>query len=600
LSYDQKHMRNFSIIAHIDHGKSTLADRLLQRTGCISEREMRDQFLDSMDLERERGITIKSQCARMHYTARDGREYILNLIDTPGHVDFHHEVSRSLRASEGVLLLVDAAQGIEAQTISNFYKALELNLVIIPVINKIDLPAADVINVSFQLMELMDADEDDIIQTSAKSGQGAEEILEAIIARVPHPVGEVEAPLRALVIDCFFDLYRGVITLIRVVDGSISTYNDMMLMSNGQVYEVDEVGFLMPKMQKTDKLSAGDVGYLIGGIKNVAEVDVGDTITTKRNPAKEPLTGYVKPQPMVFSGLYPVDSKDFEALRDSMEKLHLNDSSFEYQMESSGALGFGFRCGFLGLLHMEVIQERLEREYEIDLVVTAPSVEYEVLLTSGELVKVDNPLKLPEVTRIEEIREPVVRATVITNNDSIGGILKLGIDRRGVEIRREHMEGDRVIMTWEFPLAEIVIDFFDKLKSVSSGYASFDYEVTGYKKANVVKMDVLVNGEQVDALSMILHRDKVEARARQICEKLKEVIPRQQYAVAIQASIGGKILARETVAALRKNVTAKCYGGDITRKRKLLQKQKEGKKRMKQVGSVEIPQEAFLAVLRTD
>jgi GTP-binding protein LepA len=600
LNQSQKFIRNFSIIAHIDHGKSTLADRLLQRTGCVSEREMRDQVLDTMDLERERGITIKAQCARMPYRAKDGQDYFLNLIDTPGHVDFHHEVSRSLGASEGALLLVDASQGIEAQTLANFYKARERDVVVIPVINKIDLPRADIHNVALQMMELLDCDEDDILFASAKTGVGTEEILEAIVQRIPCPKGDFDAPMRALVVDSFFDQYRGVITLIRMVDGSVSTANDIRFISSGRIYEVDEVGVFTPKMTPVDRLVAGDVGYLIGGIKNVSEVDVGDTITTRRNPATEPLTPYQPAKPMVFCGLYPVDSVDYELLRDSLEKLHLNDASFYYEPESSEALGFGFRCGFSGLLHMDVIQERLEREYGLNLVATAPNVEYEVILTNGEKVMVDNPSSLPPRPNIEEIREPIVDATIITSQDTVGGIIRLAIDRRGTEKGSEYLEGGRVIMRYEFPLSEIVSDFFDRLKSVSSGYASFDYEFKGYRKSELTKLDILVNGDPVDSLSIILHRDKAYSRGRQLCEKLKEVVPRQQYAVAIQAAIGGKIIARETVPALRKNVTAKCYGGDITRKRKLLQRQKEGKKRMKQVGSVQIPQEAFMAILKVD
>ncbi len=561
---------------------------------------MRDQVLDTMDLERERGITIKAQCARMPYRAKDGQDYFLNLIDTPGHVDFHHEVSRSLGASEGALLLVDASQGIEAQTLANFYKARERDVVVIPVINKIDLPRADIHNVALQMMELLDCDEDDILFASAKTGVGTEEILEAIVQRIPCPKGDFDAPMRALVVDSFFDQYRGVITLIRMVDGSVSTANDIRFISSGRIYEVDEVGVFTPKMTPVDRLVAGDVGYLIGGIKNVSEVDVGDTITTRRNPATEPLTPYQPAKPMVFCGLYPVDSVDYELLRDSLEKLHLNDASFYYEPESSEALGFGFRCGFSGLLHMDVIQERLEREYGLNLVATAPNVEYEVILTNGEKVMVDNPSSLPPRPNIEEIREPIVDATIITSQDTVGGIIRLAIDRRGTEKGSEYLEGGRVIMRYEFPLSEIVSDFFDRLKSVSSGYASFDYEFKGYRKSELTKLDILVNGDPVDSLSIILHRDKAYSRGRQLCEKLKEVVPRQQYAVAIQAAIGGKIIARETVPALRKNVTAKCYGGDITRKRKLLQRQKEGKKRMKQVGSVQIPQEAFMAILKVD
>ncbi len=596
----QERIRNFSIIAHIDHGKSTLADRLLQRTGCIPEREMRDQVLDTMELERERGITIKSQCARMPYRAQDGQDYILNLIDTPGHVDFHHEVSRSLGASEGALLLVDATQGIEAQTIANFYKALERDVKIIPVVNKVDLPRADPHTVTLQLMELCGCDEEEVLLASAKQGLGTDAVLEAIVQRVSPPGGDANAPLRALVVDSFYNSYRGVITLIRMVDGQISTANDIVLMSSGRVYEVDEVGVFTPKMKPVERLSAGEVGYLIGGIKEVSEVDVGDTLTARRRPAATPLPGYQPAKPMVFCGLYPVNTHDYEQLRDSLEKLHLNDSSFFYEPESSAALGLGFRCGFSGLLHMEVIQERLEREYDLDLVTTAPNVEYELVLTNGDKQVIDNPSRLPPRPNIEEIREPIVDATIITTQQTVGPIIRLAMDRRGVDRGAEYLEGGRVILRYELPLAEIVSDFFDKLKSVSSGYASFDYELRGFKRADLTKLDLLVNGDPVDALSVILHRDKAYARGRLLCEKLKQVLPRQLFPVAIQAAIGGKIIARETVPALRKNVTAKCYGGDITRKRKLLQRQKEGKKRMKQVGNIQIPQEAFMAILKVD
>jgi len=600
LHTPQERIRNFSIIAHIDHGKSTLADRLLQRTGCIPEREMRDQVLDTMELERERGITIKSQCARMPYQAKDGKAYILNLIDTPGHVDFHHEVSRSLGASEGALLLVDATQGIEAQTIANFYKALERDIKIIPVINKVDLPRADPHTVALQVMELCGCEEEEILLASAKQGLGTDEILEALVRRVPPPGGDLKAPLRALVVDSFYNSYRGVITLIRMVDGEISTANDIVLMSSGRVYEVDEVGVFTPRMQPVERLSAGEVGYLIGGIKKVSEVDVGDTLTARRRPAATPLAGYQPAKPMVFCGLYPVHTRDYEQLRDSLEKLHLNDSSFFYEPESSAALGLGFRCGFSGLLHMEVIQERLEREYNLELVTTAPNVEYELVLTNGEKRLIDNPSQLPPRPNIAEIREPVVEATIITTQDTVGPIIRLAMDRRGVDRGAEYLEGGRVILRYELPLAEIVSDFFDRLKSVSSGYASFDYEVRGFQRADLTRLDLLVNGDPVDALSVILHRDKAYARGRQLCEKLKEVLPRQLFPIAIQAAIGGKVIARETVPALRKNVTAKCYGGDITRKRKLLQRQKEGKKRMKQVGNIQIPQEAFMAILKVD
>ncbi|MGC9327007.1 MAG: translation elongation factor 4 [Candidatus Hinthialibacter sp.] len=590
-------IRNFSIIAHIDHGKSTLADRILELTESVSIRDMRAQYLDSMDLERERGITIKAQAVRILYKAKNGQTYQFNLIDTPGHVDFTYEVSRSLAACEGAILVVDAAQGVEAQTVANLYKALDENVEIIPVVNKIDLPNADPDNAAQQIHELIGSTQDEIILASAKAGIGVPEILEAIVKRVPPPKGSYDAPVRALVFDSVFNTYRGAIAYVRVVDGSFAVGDSIRLMSTDEEYEIEELGIFTPKMIKIDRLETGEVGYIIANLKDISEVHIGDTVTLARRPAKKPLSGYKEPQSMVFCGLYPINPDQFEELRKSLEKLRLNDASFYYEPETSAALGFGFRCGFLGMLHMEIAQERLEREFDLSLITTAPNVSYEVLKTDGEIVKVDNPSDLPPLNLIEEIREPYINATIITHPDYIGGIMKLSMDRRGIDKGMEYLSVDRVLLRYEYPLSEVILDFYDKLKSISRGYGSFDYEFTGYRPGPLVKLDMLLNGAPVDALSIIVHRDKAYQKGKMLAEKLREVVPRQQYDVAIQASVGAKIIARETVKALRKNVTAKCYGGDITRKRKLLERQREGKRRMKSVGNVEIPQEAFMAIL---
>ncbi|MCG3196869.1 MAG: Elongation factor 4 [bacterium] len=597
---DQTLKRNFSIIAHIDHGKSTLADRILEITRALSEREMREQVLDSMDLERERGITIKAQAARLSFQSADGRTYALNLIDTPGHVDFHYEVSRSLAACEGAVLVVDAAQGVEAQTIANLYKAVNEGLTIIPVLNKIDLPSADVEAVKGQVLDLLGCEESEILAVSAKDGTGVSEVLEAVVRRVPPPSGGEGVALRALVVDSVYNIYRGVVAYVRVVDGEIVEGGKIRLMATEQEHEVLEVGVFTPKMVRTGKLETGDVGYVIANIKTVADLQVGDTMTDARNSAREMLPGYQPVLPVVFCGLFPVESHQYEELRDALEKLHLNDSAFQYEPETSAALGFGFRCGFLGTLHMEIVQERLEREYDLSLVVTAPNVVYELVLTNGETIHIDNPAQLPHPSKIEEFREPFIHATILTDQDSVGGILKICSDRRGETRGMEYLPGNRVILRYDLPLAEVVLDFHDKLKSVSRGYASYDYELIGFRPGALVKLDILVNGEPVDALSLIVHQEKAYNRGKALVEKLREVVPRQLFDVAIQAAIGTKIIARENVRALRKNVTAKCYGGDITRKRKLLQRQREGKRRMKQVGNVELPQDAFLAVLNVD
>jgi GTP-binding protein LepA len=589
--------RNFSIIAHIDHGKSTLADRILEITRAVSEREMREQVLDSMDLERERGITIKAQAARISYPASDGKTYILNLIDTPGHVDFHYEVSRSLAACEGAVLVVDAAQGVEAQTIANLYKAIDQNLTIIPVLNKIDLPVADPESVRDQVVELIGCDPADVLSVSAKDGTGVKEVLEAIVNRVPPPSGDAEGTLRALVVDSIYNIYRGVVAYIRVVDGAIEEGQIIRMMATGQQYEVLEVGVFTPKMVRTGSLSSGDVGYFIANIKEVKDLRVGDTVTTAKVRAEKMLPGYKPVHPVVFCGLFPVESHQYTELRDALEKLHLNDSAFQFEPETSSALGFGFRCGFLGTLHMEIAQERLEREYDLDLVITAPNVVYELLLTSGETIQIDNPAHLPPPTEIEELREPFIHATILCDQESVGGVMKICSERRGDSKGMEYLPGNRVIMRYDLPLSEVVLDFHDKLKSISRGYASYDYEMAGFRAGPLVKLDILLNGEPVDALSFIVHKDKAYPRGKMLATKLRKVVPRQLFDVAIQAAIGNKIISRETVKALRKNVTAKCYGGDITRKRKLLEKQKEGKRRMKQVGNVELPQDAFLAVL---
>jgi len=590
--------RNFCIIAHIDHGKTTLSDRLLERTGTIQERERQDQLLDSMDLERERGITIKAHPVAMRYTSSSGETYRLNLLDTPGHVDFSYEVSRSLAACEGALLVIDAAQGVEAQTVANVHLAHKQGLTIVPIINKIDLANADVPSVQRQLEEILAIPADEAIQASAKLGTGIDEILEAIVKRIPPPESPPDHTLRALVFDSVFDVYRGVVGYVRVVSGTMEAGRGIMLMSNNARYEIKEVGVFTPKMRVQEQLNSGDVGYFIANIKSTAEMKSGDTITDQRHPAREPLHGFQEVHPMVFSGIYPINTGDFEHLKTAIGKLRLNDAAFVYQPESSVALGFGFRCGFLGLLHMEIIQERLRREYNMDIIATSPSVVYEVLTTRDEKLLIDNPAHLPNPSIIREIREPMVKAYVLCPNENIGDILQLILEKRGQMERTESLDTRRVMLHCELPLNEILVDFNDKIKSITRGYGSMDYELAGYRPSKLVKLDLLVNGEPVDAFSTIVHQDRAEGRGRQLAAKLKEVIPRQLYAVAIQAAIGGKIIARESVSALRKNVTAKCYGGDITRKRKLLEKQKEGKKRMKSIGKINIPQEAFIEVLK--
>jgi len=596
----QDRIRNFCIIAHVDHGKSTLADRLLEYTGALSPRQMVEQVLDTLELERERGITIKLQAVRLTYRARDGGEYILNLIDTPGHVDFTYEVSRSLAACEGALLVVDATQGVEAQTLANLYLALEHNLEIIPVINKIDLPNAEPDRVRRELEEVTGLDGSSAILASAKTGQGTEEILEAIVLRIPPPKGNREKPLQALIFDSHFDSYRGAIPYVRVVHGRLSKGMVIRMMSTGKEFEVDEVGVFTPAPVPVQALEAGEVGYLAAGIKNVRDTRVGDTVTGAERPAEAPLPGYRRVTPMVYCGLYPVDSDQYDNLRDALEKLQLNDAALVFEPETSAALGFGFRCGFLGLLHMEIVQERLEREYDLELITTAPSVVYRVIKTGGETVMVDNPTLLPPPGSIEAMEEPYVKATLLLPSDYIGPVMELCQERRGTFVGMEYLSEKRVMLTYELPLAEIIYDFFDQLKSRTRGYASLDYEFLGYRVSDLVKLDILINNEVVDALSVIVHRDKAYQRGRALVERLKELIPRQLFDVPVQAAIGSRVIARETIRALRKNVLAKCYGGDVTRKRKLLEKQKEGKKRMKQVGRVEIPQEAFMAVLRVD
>ena len=591
-------LRNFAIIAHIDHGKSTLSDRLLEQTGSLTAREMQAQVLDAMDLERERGITIKAHAVRMMYQARDGVTYQLNLIDTPGHVDFSYEVSRSLASCEGALLVVDASQGVEAQTLANAFLAINGGLEIIPVINKIDLPSADITRTQEAIEQAVGLDATDAIAVSAKTGQGIEEVLEAIVHRLPAPKGDASAPLQALIFDSWFDPYRGVVVLTRIMNGRMFKGQRIRFMANNSVYTIDAMGVLTPKPVEIPELTAGEVGFFTATIKNVADTQIGDTVTEVDRPAEGALPGFMETMPMVFAGLYTVDSHEHTLLRDALEKLRLNDSSFFFEPESSVALGFGFRCGFLGLLHMEIIQERIEREYNLDLITTAPGVRYRITLTSGEVIEVDNPSRWPETTNIEKIEEPIIRAMILTNEEYVGGILKLVEDKRGKQLNFEYVTPTRVMLTYELPLNEIVLDFYDRLKSVSRGYASLDYQPAGMWVSPMVKMDILVSGDPVDALSIIVHRDHAYERGRALVSKMRELIPRQQFEVAIQAAIGSKVVARETVAALRKNVIAKCYGGDISRKRKLLEKQKEGKKRMKRIGKVDIPQEAFLAVLR--
>ncbi len=594
---DPQFVRNFCIIAHIDHGKSTLADRLLELTGALSQREMTAQVLDSMDLERERGITIKAKSIRLHYTARDGQTYRLNLIDTPGHVDFSYEVSRALSACEGALLVVDASQGVEAQTVANAFLAAQHNLTIIPVINKIDLPAAQLEQVKEQIENVLAIPAGDALAISAKSGLGVEEVLEAIVRRVPPARGSAEAPLRALIFDSWFDSYRGAVVLVRVMEGRVTRHARIRLCSNNEIYEVEELGTLTPKPVVLDELAAGDVGFVIANIKRVADARVGDTIVEAERPAP-PLPGFEAIKPMVFAGLYPVLADEYEPLRDALGKLQLNDAAFFYEPENSVALGFGFRCGFLGLLHMEIVQERLEREFGLNLITTAPSVRYRITTTAGESMEVDSPTKFPPPSTMREIAEPVITAMIITSEDSVGAILQLCEEKRGVQKNFEYLSPQRVMLTYELPLNEIVLDFYDRLKSVSRGYASLDYHLSGYKEADLVKLDVLVGGEPVDALALVCHREHAYERGRELVSRLRKLIPRQMFEVPIQAAIGSRVIARETVAAMRKNVLAKCYGGDITRKRKLLEKQKEGKRRMKRVGRVDIPQEAFLAVLK--
>ena len=592
-----QYIRNFSIIAHIDHGKSTLADRFIQVCGGLSEREMQAQVCDSMDLERERGITIKAQSVSLDYVADDGHTYHLNFIDTPGHVDFSYEVSRSLAACEGALLVVDASQGVEAQSVANCYTAIDLGLEVMPVLNKIDLPSADPDRVIHEIEEIIGVDAHDAIRVSAKTGVGVHELLEALVARIPPPKGNIDEPLQALIIDSWFDNFVGVISLVRVMNGRITPKQKIKVMSTGRAFQVEKVGVFTPKRTDTSCLEAGDVGYVIAGIKEVDGAPVGDTLTTVDRPATKMLPGFQKVQPRVFAGLYPVDSDDYEDFRDALQKLRLNDSALQYEPETSEALGFGFRCGFLGMLHMEIVQERLEREYNLDLITTAPTVIYEVLTTKDEVLHIDNPASLPAVNYIAEIREPIIQANILLPQEYVGAVITLCIEKRGVQKNLQYL-GKQVSITFELPLSEVVLDFFDRLKSVSRGYASFDYSFLRFQAAPLVKLDVLINGEKVDALSIIVHRESSQRRGRELADRMKEIIPRQMFDVAIQSAIGSQIVARTTVKALRKNVTAKCYGGDITRKRKLLEKQKAGKKRMKQVGKVEIPQEAFLAVLR--
>ena len=593
-------IRNFSIIAHIDHGKSTLADRLIQHCGGLTEREMKEQVLDSMDIEKERGITIKAQTVRLTYEAQDGETYVLNLMDTPGHVDFAYEVSRCLAACEGSLLVVDASQGVEAQTLANVYQAIDQNHEIVPVLNKVDLPAADVERVKAQIEDVIGLDASDAIETSAKTGLGISETLEAIVQRLPAPkTGEVDAPLKAALVDAYYDPYLGVVVIVRIHDGVLKKKQKIKMMRTGGVYEIDKVGTFNPKLTDVEALGPGEVGYFVASIKEVGETAVGDTITEDKRPCDKALPGYKEVQPVVFCGLFPMDAGDFDDLRAAMGKLRLNDASFTWEMETSAALGMGFRCGFLGLLHLEIIQERLSREFDLDLIATAPSVVYEMTMTDGSEIELHNPADMPDVVRVAEIREPWINATIYTPDEYLGGILKLCQDRRGIQTELSYV-GGRAMVKYELPLNEVVFDFYDRLKSISRGYASFDYEIVGHRAENLVKLQILVNDEPVDALAMLVHRDRAESRGRQMCERLKDLIPRQMFKIPIQAAIGGKVIARETLSAMRKDVTAKCYGGDASRKRKLLDKQAAGKKRMRQFGQVEIPQEAFVAALRMD
>ena len=597
---NSSHIRNFSIIAHIDHGKSTLADRLLERTGALTKREMADQVLDAMDLERERGITIKAHSVRLNYRAKNGEDYVLNLIDTPGHVDFSYEVSRSLSACEGALLVVDAAQGVEAQTLANTYLALDHNLEIIPVLNKIDLPGAEIPRIKEQIESIIGLDAEHAILASAKEGIGTEDILEAIVHRLPPPKGEHTRPLKALIFDSWFDAYRGVIVLVRVIDGTISKGMQIRMVNTQQSFNVEQVGVITPKFQEIESLTVGEVGFVIANIKRVADTKIGDTITEESRPTPEPFPGFQEIKPMVFAGLYPTNSADYEDLRDALSKLQLNDSAFFYEPDTSGALGFGFRCGFLGLLHMEIVQERIEREFNLSLITTAPGVRYRVTTTKGEVMEIHNPAKLPDPGSIAKFEEPIITAMILTSDEFLGPILKLAEEKRGVQKGFEYVTRSRVLLTYDLPLNEIVLDFYDRLKSASRGYASLDYRLSGYQQSRLVKLDILVSGDPVDALSLIVHQDLSVVRGRALALKMKELIPRQMFEIVIQAAIGSKIIARETVRAMRKNVLAKCYGGDITRKRKLLEKQKEGKKRMKRLGKIDIPQEAFMAILKVE
>ncbi|MBP7113023.1 MAG: translation elongation factor 4 [Nitrosomonas sp.] len=594
-----QHIRNFSIIAHIDHGKSTLADRIIHLCGGLSDREMEEQVLDSMDLERERGITIKAQTAALQYKARNGETYLLNLIDTPGHVDFSYEVSRSLAACEGALLVVDASQGVEAQTVANCYTAIEQGVEVIPVLNKIDLPAADPERVISNIEEVIGIDAHDAVRVSAKTGQGVEDVLEALIARIPAPKGDPNAPLKALIIDSWFDNYVGVVILVRVMDGTLKPGNKILLMASKAVQLCEQIGVFVPKSVNRESLSAGEVGFIISGIKELDAAKVGDTVTLASQPAEVPLQGFKEIKPQVFAGLYPIESNQYDALRSALEKLKLNDSSLHFEPEVSQALGFGFRCGFLGLLHMDIVQERLEREYDMDLITTAPTVVYQILMRDGTMIEIENPSKIPDLSKIEEIREPIITSTILVPEEYVGAVITLCVSKRGTQTNMQYL-GKQVMLTYEMPLNEVVMDFFDRLKSTSRGYASLDYEFKEFRASDLVKLDILINGDKVDALSLIIHRSNSQYRGRELVQRMRQLIPRQMFDIAVQAAIGAHIIARESVKALRKNVLAKCYGGDISRKRKLLEKQKAGKKRMKRVGNVEIPQEAFLAILQVD